>query len=343
MTLFYKDKFGKGDDSPHIDLAKWSDLVIVYPATHNFISKIACGLANDLPSILLTAFRKPVVFFEAMNEAMLENPFYVENKSKVNSVANMFIHDAKYGELANGDIGWGRVWEVDDVYNIIKNYENDFSNLNEKKVLINFGRTKRMIDTVRYISNGSSGTLGKALLDSAKMFTKNYFGFFGDNDLGLKENTHLKYCPTNDDMLNQIKKEFADADIFIATAALTDFKVEGEADYKISKRENQNPTIKLMPDIDVLIELGKIKTKQFLVGFCLLDEIDLAIGYQKLKEKNCDMVIVNAAKTMGAKTMEAKIINRFNDNVVEIDMKEKSNFAIELWKEINKNYELFKK
>ncbi|KAJ3615591.1 hypothetical protein Zmor_016302 [Zophobas morio] len=167
------------------------------------------------------------------------------------------------------------------------------------------------------------------------MYTNNLKGFFGDNDLAIKENTKLKYCPTNEVMLEEIKKEFGDADIFIATAALTDFKVKNEVDNKISKRENPNPEFQLTPDIDVLFELGKIKTRQFLVGFCLLDNINLDIARQKLQEKNCDMMIVNESSTMGSTNMKAKIINNFNSDMIEIDMTSKIDFANQLFKIIN--------
>jgi phosphopantothenoylcysteine decarboxylase/phosphopantothenate--cysteine ligase len=338
-VLFYKDKFVKGDDSPHIKLSDWCDAVIVYPATHNFIGKVANGLSNDLASILLTAVRKPVLFFEAMNETMLENVFYLENKNKIKDVSNMFVFDAKYGKLANGSTGWGRLWEVDEVAEQLKSFLNDFKNLDGKKILLNFGRTKRKIDSVRFISNGSSGQLGKAIFDSAKMFTNNLKGFFGDNDLAIKENAKLKYCPANDMMLDEIKKEFNDADVFIASAALTDFKVENELDSKISKRENPNPEIKLVPDVDVLGELGKIKTKQFLVGFCLLDKIDLDIARQKLVEKNCDMMIANESQTMSSSKMKAVVINNFNSDVIEIEMTSKIDFANQLFKLINEYFQ----
>lgn len=123
--IFEKDKYFKGDDSDHISIAKNTDLTLIYPATYDFINKFANGIADNYALLYLTATRKPIYIFEAMNTRMLNNPIYIHNKKNLKKILPWtFFFDAKEGLLANGDYGFGRLWEPDDVFERINNFFN---------------------------------------------------------------------------------------------------------------------------------------------------------------------------------------------------------------------------
>ncbi|WP_146637801.1 phosphopantothenoylcysteine decarboxylase [Spiroplasma clarkii] len=189
--------------------------------------------------------------------------------------------------MASGHIGIGRAWEPNEVVEIVDQHFLKFKKFSELKLLLNLGKTRSWIDAVRYITNASTGKMGLAIRDQASFHFQKVTTVFGDNDFNLVANENNFYAQTNEAMLIEMKKHFEKADVVICSAALYDFEVTEKENKKIEKRSitNADLQLNLKAAVDVLYELGKIKTHQFLVGFSLANDFDLDKAWTKIKEK----------------------------------------------------------
>lgn len=319
----------------HISLAEWADLVLVAPTTYNIIGKVANGIADDMLSTVISATTKPVFFALAMNVNMYNNPILKENIDKLKKYGYKFI-DSDEGFLACNVNAKGRLKDEKEIVKIVDEYfqEQEIEKiLIGKKVLITAGRTEEAIDPVRYISNRSSGQMGYSLAAAATKLGAEVILVSGPTELsqplGLKKFIKVKSAQ---EMYEATIKEFSDVDIAIACAAVADYKPKNYSTEKIKKKDG-DMTILLDRNPDILFEMGKLKNKQFLIGFAAETEniIENALG--KLKRKNLDMIIANDASNMQKTTNQIRII-KSEDNIKEIPEKEKSQLAFDILKEI---------
>jgi len=331
---FYDDNHTFGD---HLKLACVADLNIVYPATYNYIGKIANGIADDMPSLLFAAAKMPFFLFPSMNFNMYENSIFKKNKEILKKLYNVKWINAKVGKMASRHIGIGRALEPGEVYDIINNHFNEFYKFSNKKLLINFGKTRSWIDTVRYITNASSGRMGTAIKNNAKFFFNDVISVFGDNDVDLVQDENNFYAETNEQMLEIMKKYFEYFDVIICSAALYDYESKKTFNKKLEKQGNKELNINLIESIDVLKELGKIKKNQFLVGFSLMDQFDINKAWKKVKQKNLDMIIINLTTAMGSFENEVKILISKTKEVINIKHNSKEKIAIDILKKIHDN------
>ena len=319
----------------HISLAEWADVVLVAPATYNIVGKVANGIADDMLSTVISATTKPVFFALAMNVNMYNNPILKENINKLKKYGYRFI-DSDEGFLACNVNAKGRLKDEKEIVKIIEDHfqEEELDRyLTGKTVLITAGRTEEAIDPVRYISNRSSGQMGYSLAIAARKLGAEVILVSGPTELsqpeGLKKFIKVRSAQ---EMYEAAIKEFPQVDIAIACAAVADYKPKNYSTEKIKKKDG-DMTIVLDRNPDILFEMGKIKEKQFLVGFAAETEniIENAIG--KLKRKNLDMIVANNASNMQKTTNQIRIIKSEN-SIKEIPEKEKSQLAFDILREI---------
>ena len=324
----------------HISLSDWADIVLIAPATYNIIGKVANGIADDMLSTILSAvsLRKPVFFALAMNVNMYENPILNENINKLKTYGYRFI-DTNEGLLACNYEAKGRMKEPEEIVDIIERYniaskiDNFRDALKGKRLLITSGRTREDIDPIRYLSNKSSGKMGYSLAQAAVDLGAEVTLVSGPTNLnvpdGLKEFISVDSAIH---MYEKVDEKFKDTDIFIACAAVADYRPKEYQDKKI-KKSDLNLTIELVRNPDILFEMGKKKENQLLVGFAAETNNIIENALKKLEKKNLDMIVANNASTMGTDTNSIEIIRKDRSSTV-INQKSKIELAYDILKEV---------
>ena len=324
----------------HISLADWADIVLIAPTTYNMIGKVANGIADDMLSTVLSAvsLRKPIFFALAMNVNMYENPILNENIDKLKTYGYRFI-DTNEGLLACNYEAKGRMKEPEEIVDIIERYniaskiDNFRDALKGKKLLITSGRTREDIDPIRYLSNKSSGKMGYSLAQAAVDLGAEVTLVSGPTNLsvpdGLKEFISVDSAIH---MYEKVDEKFKDTDIFIACAAVADYRPKEYQDKKI-KKSDLNLTIELVRNPDILFEMGKKKENQLLVGFAAETNNIIENALKKLEKKRLDMIVANNASTMGTDTNSIEIIRKDRSSTV-INQKSKIELAYDILKEV---------
>ena len=324
----------------HISLADWADMVLIAPATYNIIGKIANGIADDMLTTILAAVsvRKPVFFALAMNVNMYENPILKENINKLSSFGYRFI-DAEEGLLACNYSAKGRMSEPENIveeierYSIFSKIENFDTVLKGKQILITSGRTKENIDPVRYLSNNSSGKMGYSIAQAAADLGAEVMLISGPTDLkapnGLKNFISVESAL---EMYEKVDEYFKNTDIFIACAAVADYRPKEYKKEKI-KKSDSDFVIELVRNPDILLEMSKKKEKQLLVGFAAETNDIRENALKKLEKKNLDIIVANNASVMGSDENVIEIIRKDRTSV-EISQKSKMELAYDILREI---------
>ena len=324
----------------HISLADWADIVLIAPATYNIIGKVANGIADDMLTTIISAvsIRKPVFFALAMNVNMYENPILKENIDKLKSYGYRFI-EVEEGLLACNYVAKGRMTEPEDIvaeierYGIYSKIENYNTALKDKKVLITSGRTKENIDPIRYLSNNSSGKMGYSLAQAAIDLGAEVTLISGPTNLeipkGLKSFVSVESAL---EMYEKVDEYFGDADIFIACAAVADYRPKEYKKEKI-KKSDSDLILELVRNPDILFEMGKKKDNQLLIGFAAETNDIKENALKKLEKKNLDFIVANNASTMGNNTNTVEIIRK-NKTSIKINQKNKIELAYDILKEI---------
>ena len=324
----------------HISLADWADMVLIAPATYNIIGKVANGIADDMLTTIISAVstRKPVFFALAMNVNMYENPILKENIDKLKSYGYRFI-EVEEGLLACNYVAKGRMTEPEDIvaeierYDIYSKIENFNTALKDKKVLITSGRTKENIDPIRYLSNNSSGKMGYCLAQAAIDLGAEVTLISGPTNLeipkGLKSFISVESAL---EMYEKVDEYFGDTDIFIACAAVADYRPKEYKKEKI-KKSDSDLILELVRNPDILFEMGKKKDKQLLIGFAAETNDIKENALKKLEKKNLDFIVANNASTMGNNTNTVEIIRK-NKTSIKINQKNKIELAYDILKEI---------
>jgi len=276
----------------HIALANLADLVLIAPATANFISKAAAGMADDMLTTTLLATKAPVFFAPAMNTNMYENPLTQQNIDKLQALGYHFIKPAS-GQLACGTSGVGRLPEPVAIVAEIEAFFEQKDSLRGKKVLVTAAGTIEPIDPVRYIGNRSSGKMGYAIAQEAANRGADVVLVSGPSALKMDAAVHLIRIETAAQMREAVLKEFIDTDIVIKAAAVADYRAKVVADNKI-KKNDQEFTLTLEKNPDILWELGqKKRAGQILVGFAAETQNLLEYAKGKLAKKNLDLIVAN--------------------------------------------------
>lgn len=333
------EQFEISDFKPeHISYADEADVMVIAPATANTVSKIAAGICDNLLTSVVCAFKKSVIIAPAMNCNMWENPTIQENLKKLSAFGYKIL-EPENGYLACGYEGKGRLCSLDKIFERTVEVLNGKKTLKDKKVVITAGGTIEDIDPVRFISNYSSGKTGIALADYAHTQGANV-------TLITTKDTSKPYAVIKVksalEMQRALVKEFDTTDYIYMAAAVADFRVKNFNDQKIKKNDNNEMTIELIKNPDILAELCEMRksaqNKPVIVGFCAETENLIDYAKNKIQKKGCDFIIANdvSRKDIGfsADENEVYIINKTLD-VKKLDKQNKNIIAEKIIGEIN--------
>lgn len=322
----------------HVDLGLWADLFVIAPATANTLAKMANGVCDNILLATYLSAKCPVYFAPAMDLDMYKHQSTKTSFEKLSSFGNKMI-PAGTGELASGLVGEGRMAEPKDIVDFITNDILDQLPLNGKSVLITAGPTYEALDPVRFIGNHSSGKMGFEIAKSAANLGAKVTLVSGPTHQNIDHNhVILKPVVSAQEMYNEVHKHFKDSDIAILSAAVADYRPKKVADKKIKKKDSTF-TIELEKTKDILRSLGEAKSNQFLVGFALETNDELANAKGKLRSKNLDLIVLNSLKDEGAgfgvSTNKVTFITS-SDEVIEHELKSKAEVAQDLIQQILK-------
>lgn len=278
---------------PHIELADWTELAVIVPATANIVAKLATGIADDVVTSALLATTAPVIVVPAMNEHMWTAAATQRNLATLQSDGRIIMEPAT-GMLAEGYAGHGRLPEPDQIVAFVQTYwAKQTGTLVGRKLLITAGGTKERIDPVRFISNDSSGKMGYALAAAAADQGATVT-LVSTVNLPVPAGVTVVSVTDAREMLAAIQQEFADLDVLIMAAAIADFRPAQVADQKIKKTiDNDEMTLALVKNPDILKTLAQTKDHQLMVGFAAETQNLLVNAQQKLTNKRLDMLIAN--------------------------------------------------
>lgn len=310
------DMFRQERNMEHILWAQDSDLIVVAPATANFIAKVAHGIADDFLTTMILAATAKVMICPAMNTQMFMNPA-VQDNLRILKHRGIRIMEPEEGELACGTVGPGRLPEVEEIFEEIQDIltQKDLSGV---KIMVTAGPTVEPIDPVRYITNKSSGKMGYAIAKMAKRRGASVMLISGPVGLKSPRGVALFMVETAEEMRDKVLENWPDCDVIIKAAAVADYRPQQISVQKIKKREEQI-SLRLIKNPDILGELSKQKAHQILVGFAAETE-DLVINAKKkLEEKGLDLIVANDVSRkdagFGSDTNIAKLI--YKDGKVE--------------------------
>jgi phosphopantothenoylcysteine decarboxylase/phosphopantothenate--cysteine ligase len=289
----YTDLFNSDNESEmdHISLSRWSDLILIAPATANTISKISFGLSDDLASTVVFASDKKIFIAPAMNVRMWEHQSNKENLKKLIDFGHEII-GPEIGEMACGEYGKGKMSEPATIINHINNHFKKLENNKKFKALVTAGPTHEYIDPVRFISNKSSGKQGYEI---ARSLSENGFDttlISGPTNLNQIKGVNLIKVKSADEMLEATLNNLP-TDVAIFSAAVADFKVKNKEKEKIKK--DKISELSLEKNIDILGHISKHNSlrPKLVVGFAAETNSLKNNSLKKLSEKNCDWIIAN--------------------------------------------------
>ena len=336
LSSFTKEEKDNPTWNNHVELAKWSDLMIIAPATSNTISSMANAKCDNLLLATFLSCSKPVFIAPAMDLDMYNNSSNKQNIKKLTENGNNVLPVGS-GSLASGLEGEGRMLEPEQIVEFIESKILNSLPLYGKNVLITAGPTYEKLDPVRFIGNNSSGKMGYYLAKNAQKLGANVKLIIGptnlDMDLDFIETIRIE---SSDEMFNMVKKNYKKSDIVISAAAVSDFKPKSISKNKI-KKKNILEKIEVVPTIDILSYLGKNKTKQYLVGFALETENPIENAKKKLNDKNLDAIILNTISDFSPiSSDENKITFISSDNNIQYKKKTKDQVSKDIFEQIIK-------
>jgi phosphopantothenoylcysteine decarboxylase/phosphopantothenate--cysteine ligase len=297
---------------------------------------MANGNCDNLLIAVYLSCKSKVFFAPAMDLDMYKHKSTKKSISQLQSYSNVLI-PPKVGELASGLVGEGRLPEPNEIIDFLIDHFSSDLPLKNKKVLITAGPTIEEIDPVRFISNHSTGKMGYSLAKEAINLGADVTLISGPSNIDLPSNKiKLVKIKSSDEMLQKTLNFFDDSDIVIMSAAVSDYKPLKFSEKKL-KKGNKELNIKLKKTQDILFELGKIKSEQFLVGFALENENEFENAKKKLFNKNLDLIVLNSLNDEGAgfgyDTNKVSVINSKNE-VFNYDLKKKSAVAKDIFNHI---------
>jgi len=309
------DMFGTPDEykTEHIEVARAADILVVAPATANVIGKFAYGIADDFLTTCYLSTKAPVLIAPAMNWAMYTNEAVQDNIRTLEARGCQFVHP-EVGELACGEVGTGRLAELDKIVEAAESLLRRSTELAGKKGLVTAGPTREAIDAVRFVSNRSTGRMGFELAAAAARRGADVTLVTGPTHLQPPFGVNLTSVTTADEMYRVCKKQASKMDFVIGAAAVADYAPADPSDTKI-KKTGGSITIELEPTPDIIASIGAKKKKgQVLVGFAAEAENVVRNARKKLRDKNLDLIVANdiTAPDSGfaVDTNAATLINR---------------------------------
>ncbi|MFZ7317523.1 bifunctional phosphopantothenoylcysteine decarboxylase/phosphopantothenate--cysteine ligase CoaBC [Avibacterium avium] len=325
----------------HIELAKWADLIVIAPASADFMARLNAGMANDLLTTICLATSAPILLAPAMNQQMFRQPITQQNLAslKARGIATIGPNS---GEQACGDMGFGRMSEPAEIYTALCEILLPLQDLSHLTIAITAGPTREAIDPVRYISNHSSGKMGFAI---AEAFAKR----------GAK--VKLIAGPVNLPTPAQVERidvisaqEMADAslslapqvDIFIGCAAVADYRVAQIAEQKMKKTADSDMlTLELVKNPDIIAAVAALNEKRpFVVGFAAETQNVAQYAQDKLVRKNLDLICANdVSNGQGFNGDDNQLHLFWRNGSVQLPRSSKKDLAVELAQQIVERFQ----
>lgn len=319
----------------HVELGLWADFLLLAPATANTLSKMATGNSDNFLLATYLSAKCPVFYAPAMDLDMYKHPSTKKSFTILREYGNIMI-PAGEGELASGLHGEGRMAEPEEIIQFLEDHFSEHLPLKGKKILITAGPTYEAIDPVRFIGNHSSGKMGYEIASAAAKAGAEVILVSGPTNLELEEkNVNIIRVTSAREMYEAANSNFDDADVFIAAAAVADYRPKNVAKEKIKKAE-QTLTIELTKTEDILASLGAKKKQQKLIGFALETTNEVENASNKLKKKNLDFIVLNSLRDKGAgfKGDTNKVSFIYPDKKKDFELKSKKEVALDIIKEI---------
>ena len=319
----------------HVSIAKWADLFLIAPATSNTLSAMVNAKCNNLLIATYLSCTCPVYIAPAMDLDMYAHPANQKNIKELDRIGKKVLPVGE-GFLASGFHGKGRMLEPEEIIHFINEDIKLGLPLHGKKVLITAGPTYEPIDPVRFIGNHSSGKMGFALAEEARQLGADVTLISGPTVLEASSDIDRYNVMTAQEMYTLTMEHFPRVDIAIAAAAVADFKPRSVGKQKI-KKEVDIQNIELDNTQDILAQMGKLKQKQFLVGFALETEDEKANAIKKIKSKKLDAIVLNSLNDFGAgfsgDSNKVTYIDK-NKNIISFELKSKTLVAKDIFFQI---------
>ncbi len=308
----------------HVKLAEWADVFLIAPASSKTLSNLANGKCENLLIATFLSYNSFVFIAPAMDAEMNEHVTTNNNIKTLVSQGN-FIIDSEFGELASGLSGFGRLSEPKKIINhVIKTLSSDLP-LSGTVSLVTAGPTRESIDSVRYLSNRSTGLMGLSIAKELARNGSEVNLILGPSSCKINyPNVNLIPVESCDEMYFEANKFFSKSDICIFSAAVSDYKISNKFSRKIKKSDFIN--LELEKNIDIAKELCKNKKEeQFCVGFALEDDNNIKNAQKKLKEKNFNFIVLNSLENKDTcfESLKNKITIIDNHNTINFDLKSK--------------------
>jgi len=321
----------------HIELAKWADVVIIAPASANTIAKLCHGKADDLLSTVILATSASVMVAPSMNQQMYASLAMKDNLQLLQK-RGVRIIDPGFGDQACGDIGEGRLAEPSE---IARQASELFQNntLGGKKVLITVGGTVEAIDPVRFLSNHSSGKMGMALAYASIQAGAETTLVIGSISVDVEKRAKTIFVTSANEMYEAVMANIHDQDLFISCAAVADYRPTKVNPNKIKKDSNKQ-TIELVANKDILSDVCQLKDKPICIGFAAETENYINNANQKLKNKQCDAIILNDVSNseIGLKSDDNEVYFITRNGSEKINKNSKQIVAEKIVKKITKEF-----
>jgi len=286
----------------HIELAKWADLILIAPATADVLARITHGLANDLLTTICLASDAPLVVAPAMNQQMWHAQATQDN-IKVLKARNVILWGPGAGEQACGDVGLGRMLDIPDLVTLACDFyekKKTTSALVNQHWVITAGPTREAIDPVRYISNHSSGKMGYSIAQAAQNAGAQVTIISGPVNISTPKGCDVINVDSAREMHEHALELVENADVFVACAAVADYRVDEVAEHKIKKtKDNDNLTIQLVKNPDIVADVAALTNKPYTVGFAAETQDVEVYAKGKLARKNLDLICANNVSLAG--------------------------------------------
>lgn len=298
-STFYGTETSEVKWNNHVEIALWADFILIAPATANTLAKMANGLCDNLLMAVYLSAKCPVYFAPAMDLDMYKHPSTLLNFQKLQAFGNIMI-PAEKGELASGLTGEGRMAEPENIMAFLEKEPATTLPLSGKKILVTAGPTYEPLDPVRFIGNHSSGKMGYDIAIEAASQGAEVILVSGPTHLTLEHpSIQMVRVQTAEQMYDACHKVFAEVDAVVAAAAVADYRPKHVSDQKM-KKNNEDLTIQLEKNPDILASLGALKKQQFLVGFALETQDEINYAKDKIRKKNLDLIVLNSLNDEGA-------------------------------------------
>ncbi len=326
----------------HIELAKWADLVLIAPASANLMARLSSGQGDDLLTTVCLATDAPICLAPAMNQAMWRDTGTQANAENLIS-RGIKLFGPGVGEQACGDTGPGRMLEPEE---IVMHAANQFEtgNLTGKTIYITAGPTREALDPVRYISNHSSGKMGYALAEAAVEAGAKVKLISGPVNIPAPERVELIKVESAEQMLSASTESLSDCDIFIAAAAVADYRPTAVSEHKIKKGSEEIMELHLVKNPDIVATVAGSSPKPFTIGFAAETKDVLNYARGKLERKGLDLIIANdvSRTDIGFNSDENAVTVISRQDTLELPQASKRQLAVRLIELIAAQYKASK-